>query len=315
MSLEAVIKSVVSKNPELEQFRKAISRRSPSTQESYLTTARSFLTHVGKPLERCTKQDVDDFLDALKQGKVISRRLRGKKVIETRRKPVKDRSLYRHAYALKAFFEECGREDLATDDLVDIDYDEALPLWLTPEQYNEVLKKLDDDDKLIIEVGYQCALRIGELLTLKRKDVNLKACIIRVTRKKRKRGIKEHDVEITEDLAQRLADYLSRRTDNFQSLFLTHGGSGGSNYRPLTRHTAESILDRALEKSGVYMELKEANPDREPSWHILRHSRATHLAIKERTPYQIAAVTGHKRLDTILTYIHLGDVYRRSSTS
>jgi len=182
-----------------------------------------------------------------------------------------------------------------------------LPALLTKD---EVLKLIDypfqrDEkglrDKAIVELLYSSGIRVGELVSLKVLDADLKSLSIRVFGK----GKKERIVPITSQAALSIDDYLFARksgkvlTDN---LFLNKKS------HPITERGIQYILTELSKRAGIYRPL---------SPHMLRHSFASHFLENGMNLRYLQSMLGHSNLSTTEIYTHLSineikDVYKRA---
>ena len=138
-------------------------------------------------------------------------------------------------------------------------------------------------DRAIIEFMYSTGVRVGELVKLKKTDINLmerKAVVYG-------KGAKEREVYLTETSILYLKDYLSSRDDDSEMAFVSLRGS--QNITP----SAVQLLYRQL---GRETGIVNAHP------HRMRRTTATHLLNAGMPIEEVKIILGHEKMDTTLTY-------------
>jgi integrase/recombinase XerC len=181
----------------------------------------------------------------------------------------------------------------------------AAPISAENRKRAEVLRARD---RAILETLYGSGLRVGELVTLDRSDVDSAAGLARV----RGKGRKDRVVPVGRKALDALRAYLNIRDDllrprgpetgDRRALFLNHRGGR------LTTRAVASIVLKHLVASGV---------GRKITPHGLRHSFATHLLNAGADLRAIQELLGHARLETTQRYTHVGldkvlEVYDRT---
>jgi integrase/recombinase XerC len=162
-------------------------------------------------------------------------------------------------------------------------------------------------DRALVELLYGTGIRIGELVALDVRDLELRAQEIRVLGK----GAKERVVPIPEQARAALAAWVDvRRSPGLMSepLFISLRSRREQKPRRLAAREARRILG----ERGVRADLGEhVHP------HRLRHSYATHLLDMGADLREIQELLGHSSLSTTQKYTavsieHLRDVYDRA---
>lgn len=120
-------------------------------------------------------------------------------------------------------------------------------------------------DLLILQILYGTGLRVSELISLKRENIQFgqKQFLIRG------KGSKLRSVFFTEKALQLLEEYLDLRVDDFEHLIISL--SNNSFGKPLSRNSIEKIVRKYADLVGI---VKKVTP------HTLRHSFATMLIKK-----------------------------------
>lgn len=158
--------------------------------------------------------------------------------------------------------------------------------FFTEEQINRVLAVSNDMQWLMISLSFRCGFRINELLHLRLSDFNGRQC------KFIGKGRKLREVWITEEIEQRLADWV-RDYGVTDYIFESSQREG----QPFCKVGARRIMQRAFEKAGV----EGFHP------HALRHSFATNIC-RNGAPLPIAQkMLGHARITTTEVYVHSFD--------
>jgi integrase/recombinase XerD len=148
----------------------------------------------------------------------------------------------------------------------------------------------------MIELLYATGLRVSELVTLARGDLNSDLGLVRCVGK----GSKERIVPVGRPALKAVEAYLSARRDASPHLFLGNKG------RPLTRVAFWRIISRYARQAGIRIPI---------SPHTLRHSFATHMLDGGADLRVIQELLGHANIVTTQIYTHvsvdrLREVYR-----
>lgn len=185
-----------------------------------------------------------------------------------------------------------------------------LPSSLVAVEFNQLLDHLEfsqeysgQRDKMILELLYGTGIRRAELISLRLKDIDWSASLVRVYGKRNK----ERMIPISANLLQLLKKYLQIREAEFGSeapdrLFLTDKGK--ELYPKLVYNTVKKYL--SMITSG-----EQKGP------HVLRHSFATHLSENGADLNAIKELLGHSNLAATQIYTHnsieqLKKIYRQA---
>ena len=178
-----------------------------------------------------------------------------------------------------------------------------LPEFLPVDEMMDLLRSLpaggerEARDAAMLELLYSSGLRAGELVSLKREDVDLDERTVRVLGKGRKVRV----VPVGEKAVAALKEYLAarrhRETPETDALFLNMRGGA------ITARSLARILDEAIRRAGVGRRL---------SPHGLRHSFATHLLESGADLRAIQEMLGHASLSTTQRYarVNVGHLMR-----
>jgi integrase/recombinase XerD len=173
-----------------------------------------------------------------------------------------------------------------------------LPRFLSADEVERLLAHPDRArpaglrDALLLELLYDCGLRVSELVGLRLDSVDLESWTLRV----RGKGGKDRLVPFGEAARETLVAYLegargaSRRAAGNPHLF--PGLRGGH----LTRQRAWQVVASHLRGAGIRRAI---------SPHSLRHSFATHLLDNGADLRAVQLLLGHADISTTQIYTHL----------
>ncbi|HYN20876.1 MAG TPA: tyrosine recombinase XerC [Thermoanaerobaculia bacterium] len=273
---------------------------SPETLRAYerdLLRFHRFLAQdfLGKDPKDVRPQDVDalavrSFLAALTREE-LGKRSQGRALAAVR-------SLFRFA---------CREGTLAANPAQGVrtpKYPKTLPRHLRPGEVENLLEAptiadggdepLARRDRAILELLYAAGLRVGELVGLDWRNVDLSARVMRVLGK----GRKERMVPFGRPAGDALRHWLevwegvrgAAAAEDEDPVFLNFRGGR------LSDRSVRNILDRWVESAAV---VKGVHP------HTLRHTFATHLLENGADLRTIQELLGHSSLSTTQKYIHL----------
>jgi integrase/recombinase XerD len=138
--------------------------------------------------------------------------------------------------------------------------------------------------RVLVEVLLGTGMRIGETLSMNRKDINWAKKEAKVIGK----GNKERRVFFTERSLHWLRRYLEWRKDDHEAVFVTK--------RPFNRLNRDDVW-RFFDRHR-----KLAHIDKKLTPHILRHTVATNLVFNGCPIVHVKEILGHERLDTTCKY-------------
>ncbi len=217
---------------------------------------------------------------------------------------VNKRTIARRVASLRSFFRFVQGKGWIlsnpTEDLESPKVEKRIPVSLEYEQVKRLFEQPDTSsllgmrDRVIMELLYSSGLRVSELVSLNRADIDFEEQLIKL----RGKGKKERLVPITEDATTWLKTYLehperyldvdghSKQRDD-EAVFLNRHG---------TRLSARSVdrnFDRYLTASGL---AGKVTP------HTIRHTIATHWLENGMDLKTIQALLGHSSLSTTTIY-------------
>lgn len=211
-----------------------------------------------------------------------------------------------HLISLRAFLKYLSKNDIKAL------APEKIELSKTPERTVEVLsheelgrlfKAIDRTssaghrDAAILETLYSTGLRVSELASLNRDQVDLKRREFMV----RGKGKKPRIVFLSKKASEIIQSYIKSRDDNFNPLFINSGKGQSSDIldseaRRLSTVSIEKIVRKYALKAGI---IKKVTP------HTLRHSYATELLINGADIRSVQEMLGHSSITTTQIYTHV----------
>lgn len=207
--------------------------------------------------------------------------------------------------ALRSFLRYLSRQDITSlsAEKVELGEQEPSPLKVLDEESLERLLAAPDiteetglRDKAILEMLFSTGLRVSELASLNRDQINFERKEFGVVGK----GGKQRLVFLSDSAAEWLKKYLNCRTDDFKPLFIRYQGrmdpsDEGENMR-LTTRSIERTVEKYVKQSGLVI---KATP------HTLRHNFATDLLINGADIRSVQEMLGHSNISTTQIYTHI----------
>jgi len=149
-------------------------------------------------------------------------------------------------------------------------------------------------DKAILELLFSTGLRVSELCNLPR-ELDIRNDSISV----RGKGDKVRVVFISDHARSAITNYLKKRTDVDDALFVQFGkGAKNRSDLRLTPRSVERLIKNYAIKAGIS---KKVTP------HIIRHSFATDLLQNGADLRSVQALLGHANISTTQVYTHVSD--------
>jgi site-specific recombinase XerD len=243
---------------------------SPQTRRSYVYFNRLLCRTLQKPPEKMQPEDITHFLATVEKDKEYSAS-----------------SLNLAISALKFFYREILKSKIITEQPRPRQ-DKRLPIVLTKSEIKKMFTlEKNLKHRLLLMVVYASGLRVSEVVSLKRQDIDITRKSITVISGK---GRKDRCTITSDTVIKTLAEYYSRYTIN-QWLF-----PGANPETHLTIRSAQHIFEQAL---------KEAAIQKNASIHSLRHSFATHLLESGTDVRYIQELLGHTSIRTTERYTHI----------
>lgn len=208
-----------------------------------------------------------------------------------------------HVIALRNFLKYLAKQDIETLSA------EKLEVGRNPEREVEFLEADEMDrilksatgstlnnlrDRSILELLFSAGLRVSELASLNRDQVNLKTQEFSV----RGKGGKIRIVFVSDAAKEFLERYLDKRTDIDPALFIRTNKNGFDKEDDLrlTPRSIQRIVKKYAKQAGI---IKDVHP------HTLRHSFATDLLANGADIRSVQAMLGHSSITTTQLYTHV----------
>lgn len=172
---------------------------------------------------------------------------------------------------------------------------ELIKLIEAPEKF-ELDKLIKLRNRAMLETLFATGMRISELLSLKREQLDSSGRIYIMGK-----GKKQRFVYLTPRAIKHLKNYLASRHDDSIYMFVP---CRGKNNAQKNKKISPNYLQFKIKR---YRELLSINIP--ISAHSLRHGFATYLAENGANPAAIQILLGHESLDTTTRYVHASDKY------
>jgi site-specific recombinase XerD len=208
--------------------------------------------------------------------------------------------------ALRSFLRWLAKNDyqVISPDKIELPKTESRSVkFLTTEQVERLLNqpsistKIGLRDKAILEILFSTGLRVSELVSLNRDQINLKSRELGVVGK----GGRARVVFISHRAKKWLERYLVARADHYKPLFIRYSGKkpdpsvSGESLR-LTARSVQRMVDKYRRKAGLVIRVTP---------HVLRHSFATDLLSQGADLRSVQELLGHKNVSTTQVYTHV----------
>ncbi|MDR1300171.1 MAG: tyrosine-type recombinase/integrase [Candidatus Nomurabacteria bacterium] len=213
-----------------------------------------------------------------------------------------------HLIALRSFLKYCAKRDIETIAAEKVELPKITRQqvsFLTREELKRLFNAIDATNKLglrdlaIMELLFSSGLRVSELTSLNRDQINLERGEFVV----RGKGQKDRPVFISPEAAEVLGIYLSTRSDEAAPLFINFAGASSahakdSENKRLTPRSVQRIINKYAGLAGI---TKSVHP------HTLRHSFATDLLMNGADLRSVQSLLGHANIATTQIYTHITD--------
>ncbi len=209
-----------------------------------------------------------------------------------------------HLIALRGLLKYCAKRDIKTLSADKIELAKTRRSKVSFLSNEEVYRLINVQnksssahrDRAIVELLFSGGLRVSEIASLNRSDINLKRKEFTV----RGKGQKDRPIFISDGAANAIDTYLSHRTDNLQPLFISTSRntlpSNDGDYRRLSPRSIQRIISKRARLAGI---TKKVTP------HTLRHSFATDLLGNGADLRSVQALLGHSNVSTTQIYTHV----------
>ena len=167
------------------------------------------------------------------------------------------------------------------------EYNELEELFNVP----DIRTPLGQRDRVILELLYASGIRVGELVNIKKNDIDQKDKSITILGKGNKERLVRYGQYCAEMLHLYLNDgYNKLNIEDTNYIFLNNNG------KPITERGIRYLLDKIIKNTSVK---KNISP------HMLRHSFATHLLNEGCDLLTVQKLLGHESISATQVYTHV----------
>ena len=156
-------------------------------------------------------------------------------------------------------------------------------------------------DRAILELFFSTGLRVSELCSLNR-DLDLTRDEFSI----RGKGEKVRVVFLSGEAKRAIKEYLDKRGDVDEALFVHLGGKDETSKKDSDRRLTPRSIERTVKKYAI-----KAGITRKVTPHIIRHSFATDLLENGADLRSVQALLGHSNIATTQVYTHVTDKHLR----
>lgn len=212
------------------------------------------------------------------------------------------KSICRHISSLRSFFKYLMSENKIKNNPTTLISNpkvlKKLPKYINYEDIEKILNTPDLKtdigirDALILELLYVTGIRVGELVNIKLKDININEKNIKILGK----GNKERIIMFGSRALDLLNKYMKIRNNfiKYDNDYLILSKTG----RQINTREIRYIIDRISKQAGIDMNI---------SPHTFRHTFATHMLNEGADLRSVQELLGHENLSTTTIYTHLSN--------
>jgi site-specific recombinase XerD len=277
---------------ELESLKQEFLEYTEVEKGRSLNTVRNYDHYLSKFLEFSKAKRVSDITDRLMR----EYRLWLNRQSDARGGTLKKKTQNYYLIALRAFLKylvKRGVKAISPENIELAKVGERQIDLITPAELHRLLDAPDTStlqglrDKAILETLFSTGLRVSELCSLPR-DIDLSADDFSI----RGKGEKVRVVFLSDEAKKAIKDYLNKRKDLEDALFVTNTGS------PIIPRAVQRIIKLYAAKAGIG---KKVTP------HVVRHMFATDLLGNGADLRSVQMLLGHANIGTTQIYTHVTD--------
>ncbi len=176
------------------------------------------------------------------------------------------------------------------------EFPDLVRLIESPTEFEKKVKVVALRNRAILEVLFSTGMRISELVSLNRNQIDQTGKIFILGK-----GKKQRFVYLTDRAHHHVEQYLRARKDSALALFIPYRGS---NIKKTTSRISTNYIQMKIKKYRDRLRINVPT-----SAHSLRHGFATYMAEQGANPAAIQILLGHESLDTTTRYVHASDKY------
>jgi len=245
-------------------------------------------------------------LKELNQDKIRKYRVYLARLVNQKNEPLSKKTQSYHIIVLRSWLKWLVKMDAQVihPEKIDLPKTESIPMkFISPEKIDRLLNqpsissKTGLRDKAILEVLFSTGLRVSELVSLNRDQIDLERAEFGVIGKGRRPRV----VFLSDRAKIWLDKWLKSREDNWRPVFVRFSGkkpdllADGEEMR-LTSRSVQRIVDKYCRKAHLPVKL---------SPHGIRHSFATDLLYNGAGLRDVQEMLGHKNIATTQIYTHV----------
>jgi len=250
------------------------------TCRSYLYCMRRLVAHYRRSPDLLSKEEVVDYLRDLAE------------------KGVSASTFNQSVSALRVFYGGVLKRDWSLRDVRYQRTAQRLPVVLSRDEARCLLDAARSTrDQALLQIAYSGGLRISEILHLTVDDIDSGRMTIRVVQGK---GRKDRYVPLSTTLLATLRLYWKEARPR------GHLFPGQKTNRPLDATTVGRMIGETAARARIHKHV---------TFHVLRHSYATHLMEAGVSVKTIQVLLGHRSLATTERYTHVAGDYLKGTQS
>ncbi|HZV70862.1 MAG TPA: site-specific integrase [Saprospiraceae bacterium] len=245
-------------------------------------TLKSYANHIKRYLEAVSRE-----MDPALMKKDDIEKYLLKRQVEY---PSSESEINGHINGIKFLYEQVLGHDRMLFDLPRPLKPMQLPKVLGEHELERLFRSVPNlKHKTILLTAFSCGLRVSEVVRLKVSDIDSERMQVFIERSK---GKKDRYVTLSPVLLDVLRKYMLRQKPR-PTHYLFEGQEKG---QPYSKRSAQTIFNRAVKAAGIHKEV---------TFHVLRHSFATHLLEKGVDTKYIKELLGHFDIKTTERYLHV----------
>lgn len=260
------------------------------------------------------RNDLIQLLNYLKDDKIlkvnhvqyINQSIMRKYIVYLKKNNYSARSISRKISTIRSFFNFLLREGIIKINpiinLITPKINKKLPYFLYLQEVNKLIETPPRDtllgirDRAILELLYGTGIRVGELVSLNIRDIDLDEKTIRIFGK----GSKERILPLGNPSIKAVQKYLASR-----NLFRKNISINKNDLNALLLNRFGGRLSARSIRRIIIKYMKIAGLNKKISPHVLRHSFATHLLGGGADLRSVQELLGHESLSTTQIYTHI----------
>jgi site-specific recombinase XerD len=276
-----------------------------------LNTVRNYDQYLSRFLEYSKVKDPKQITDVVvREFRIWLNRQEVKKEKGVSATTMKKRTQNYYLIALRSFLKYLARQSISSLPPERIELakvpERSLDL-ISIDELERLLKAPDTTtlrglrDKAILETLFSTGLRVSELCSLPR-EINLKLDEFSI----RGKGEKVRVVFLSDNAKQAIKNYLDKRDDMDDALFVQILPDGERKEKILKKKESLRLTSRSVERIIKHYAIK-SGISKKVTPHIIRHSFATDLLRNGADIRSVQMLLGHANINTTQIYTHVTD--------